>query len=245
MKAPVPAVMPQVHNLCGRDRWVAAFLSNRLWTYSKRAAAKLPTTRTPRTGADLILINSDTEYCGKLEMRDCRLYVSVTGIAPPGTRVHHQRANGICERIRKAIFYVVSGLPSGTKYIFLLKDIRPNWIHGWSKQHGTKTRGQTARCAGTEYPRMGCLTGKSDGMKWRTAGPMGQKEPQCAQTARSSPSRPPQKTRNTWLSKPGAPLLRKTRSQSRLSQRSSSADCLRTRYSQRAWHLSHPLPASP
>ena len=67
-------------------------------TYSKWAAAKLYTTKTPITGADLlndrvlpffvsqqmgiirILTDRGTEYCGKLETHDYQLYLGVNGI---------------------------------------------------------------------------------------------------------------------------------------------------------------------
>lgn len=67
-------------------------------TYSKWVAAKLYTTKTPITGANLlndrilpffssqemgiirILTDRDTEYCGKVERHDYELYLGVNGI---------------------------------------------------------------------------------------------------------------------------------------------------------------------
>ena len=70
-------------------------------TYSKVAMAKLYTTNTPITAADLLndrvlpffeeqgmgiirmLTDSGTEYCGKLETHDYQLYMAVTAIKQP------------------------------------------------------------------------------------------------------------------------------------------------------------------
>ena len=98
-------------------------------TYSKVAAAKLYTTKTPITAADLlndrvlpfmaglgmgvirILTDRGTEYCGKLETHDYQLYLAVNDIEHTKTKVRHPQTNGICERFHKTIldeFYKVT-----------------------------------------------------------------------------------------------------------------------------------------
>ncbi len=98
-------------------------------TYSKWAAAKLYSTKTPITAADLlndrvlpfmeeqgmgvirILTDRGTEYCGKLEKHDYQLYLALNEIEHTKTKVRHPQTNGICERFHKTIlqeFYQVA-----------------------------------------------------------------------------------------------------------------------------------------
>ena len=98
-------------------------------TYSKWAAAKLYTTKTPITAADVlndkvlpfmselglgiirILTDRGTEYCGKVETHDYQLYLAVNDIEHTKTKVRHPQTNGICERFHKTIldeFYRVT-----------------------------------------------------------------------------------------------------------------------------------------
>lgn len=98
-------------------------------TYSKYAAAKLYTTKTPITAADLlndrvlplmeehgmglirILTDRGTEYCGKPESHDYQLYLALNDIEHTKTKVRHPQTNGICERFHKTIlqeFYQVA-----------------------------------------------------------------------------------------------------------------------------------------
>lgn len=98
-------------------------------TYSKWAAAKLYSTKTPITAADLlndrvlpfmeeqgmgvirILTDRGTEYCGKPEKHDYQLYLALNEIEHTKTKVRHPQTNGICERFHKTIlqeFYQVA-----------------------------------------------------------------------------------------------------------------------------------------
>lgn len=98
-------------------------------TYSKVAFAKLYTTKTPITSADLlndhvlpffaaykvpilrILTDRGTEYCGKVEHHDYQLYLAINDIEHTKTRARHPQTNGICERFHKTIlqeFYQVT-----------------------------------------------------------------------------------------------------------------------------------------
>jgi len=98
-------------------------------TYAKVAFAKLYTTKTPITSADLlndrvlpfyeehdlpllrILTDRGTEYCGKADQHDYQLYLAVNDIEHTKTKVKSPQTNGICERFHKTIlqeFYQVT-----------------------------------------------------------------------------------------------------------------------------------------
>lgn len=98
-------------------------------TYSKVAFAKLYTTKTPITAADMlndrvlpffaehdipvlrILTDRGTEYCGKLEQHDYELYLAMMEIEHTKTKAASPQTNGICERFHKTIlqeFYQVT-----------------------------------------------------------------------------------------------------------------------------------------
>ena len=90
-------------------------------TYSKVAAAKLYTTKTPITAADLLndrvlpifeahglpllrmLTDRGTEYCGRVEQHDDELYLAVNDIDHTKTKARSPQTNGICERFHKTI----------------------------------------------------------------------------------------------------------------------------------------------
>lgn len=98
-------------------------------TYSKVAFAKLYTTKTPITAADLlndkvlpffeenelpmlrILTDRGTEYCGRAEQHDYQLYLALNDIEHTKTKAKSPQTNGICERFHKTIlqeFYQVT-----------------------------------------------------------------------------------------------------------------------------------------
>lgn len=98
-------------------------------TYSKVAFAKLYTTKTPITAADIlndkvlpffeahelpmlrILTDRGTEYCGRVEQHDYQLYLAINDIDHTKTKAMSPQTNGICERLHKTIlneFYQVT-----------------------------------------------------------------------------------------------------------------------------------------
>lgn len=98
-------------------------------TYSKVAFAKLYTTKTPITAADVlndrvlpffnehdlpmlrILTDRGTEYCGRVEQHDYQLYLAINNIDHTKTKAMSPQTNGICERFHKTIlneFYQVT-----------------------------------------------------------------------------------------------------------------------------------------
>jgi transposase InsO family protein len=98
-------------------------------TYAKVAFAKLYTTKTPLTAADLlndrvlpfyeaqgvqlmrVLTDRGTEYCGKVEQHEFQLYLAVNDIDHTRTKAQSPQTNGICERFHKTIlneFYQIA-----------------------------------------------------------------------------------------------------------------------------------------
>jgi transposase InsO family protein len=118
-------------------------------TYSKWAAAKLYTTKTPITAADLlndrvlpffaeqgmgmirVMTDRGTEYCGKPESHDYQLYLALNDIEHTKTKVRHPQTNGICERFHKTIlqeFYQVAFRRKIYRSIEELQADLDNWL---------------------------------------------------------------------------------------------------------------------
>jgi transposase InsO family protein len=118
-------------------------------TYSKVAFAKLYTTKTPITSADLlndrvlplfaeqgismlrILTDRGTEYCGKLEQHDYQLYLAMNDIEHTRTRAQSPQTNGICERFHKTIlqeFYQVTFRKNLYQTMEALQQDLDDWI---------------------------------------------------------------------------------------------------------------------
>jgi transposase InsO family protein len=98
-------------------------------TYAKVGFAKLYTTKTPITAADLlndrvlpfydehqlpllrILTDRGTEYCGRADTHDYQLYLAINDIDHTKTKAKSPQTNGICERFHKTIlqeFYQIT-----------------------------------------------------------------------------------------------------------------------------------------
>ena len=118
-------------------------------TYSKVAFAKLYTTKTPITSADLLndrvlpffaehevsvlrlLTDRGTEYCGKLEQHDYELYLATNDIEHTRTKAASPQTNGICERFHKTIlqeFYQVAFRKKVYQSIDDLQTDLDNWM---------------------------------------------------------------------------------------------------------------------
>lgn len=90
-------------------------------TYSRFTQAKLYTTKSSLTAADIlndrvipfyqdqsvpllrILTDRGTEYCGKIEQHDYQLYLAIQDIDHSKTKARHPQTNGICERFHKTV----------------------------------------------------------------------------------------------------------------------------------------------
>ncbi|MET0106312.1 MAG: IS481 family transposase, partial [Sedimenticola sp.] len=98
-------------------------------TYSKVAACKLYTTKTPITAADLlndrvlpllesegvdllrILTDRGTEFCGRPERHDYQLFLAINDIDHTRTKAYSPQTNGICERFHRTVkeeFYEIT-----------------------------------------------------------------------------------------------------------------------------------------
>jgi transposase InsO family protein len=124
-------------------------------TYSKVATAKLYSTKTPITAADLlndkvlplfaeyemglirILTDRGTEYCGRPEAHDYQLYLALNEIEHTKTKVRHPQTNGICERFHKTIlneFYQVTFRKKIYLSIEELQKDLDDWLHYYNHE---------------------------------------------------------------------------------------------------------------
>lgn len=145
-------------------------------TYSKVACAKLYTTKTAITAADLlndkvlpffeeqeipllrILTDRGTEYCGKHDAHDYQLYLGLNDIEHSKTKVKSPQQNGICERFHKTIlqeFYQVAF----RKTIYRQLDELQFDLDKWLKWYNEERTHQGKMCCG-RTPMQTLLDGK-------------------------------------------------------------------------------------
>lgn len=145
-------------------------------TYSKVAQAKLYTTKTPITAADLLndkvlplfeghdirllrmLTDRGTEYCGKHDSHDYQLYLGLNDIEHSKTKVKSPQQNGICERFHKTIlqeFYQVMFRKTIYRHLEELQIDLDKWIK-WYNEERTH---QGKMCCG-RTPMQTLLDGK-------------------------------------------------------------------------------------
>jgi len=134
-------------------------------TYSKVAFAKLYTTKTPLTAADLlndkvlpffeshqlpmlrILTDRGTEYCGRAESHDYQLYLAINDIEHTKTKVRSPQTNGICERFHKTIlqeFYQVTL----RKHVYDNLETLQKHLDDWLKYYNNDRTHQGKMCCG-------------------------------------------------------------------------------------------------
>lgn len=134
-------------------------------TYAKVAAAKLYTTKTPITSADLlndrvlpmyeehnlpllrVLTDRGTEYCGRVEQHDYELFLAVNDIEHTKTKANHPQTNGICERFHKTIlqeFYQVAF----RKKIYTTLDELQTDLDAWIVYYNQERTHQGKMCCG-------------------------------------------------------------------------------------------------
>jgi transposase InsO family protein len=124
-------------------------------TYAKVAFAKLYTTKTPITAADLlndrvlpffedhelpilrILTDRGTEFCGVVERHDYALYLAVNDIEHSKTKTQSPQTNGICERFHKTIlqeFYQVTFRKKRYTNLEMLQSDLDAWLHYYNHE---------------------------------------------------------------------------------------------------------------
>ena len=134
-------------------------------TYSKVTFAKLYTTKTPITSADLlndkvlpffdnhklpmlrVLTDRGTEYCGKAESHDYQLYLAINDIDHTKTKARHPQTNGICERFHKTIlqeFYQVTF----RKKIYTEIEMLQTDLNSWIDYYNNERTHQGKMCCG-------------------------------------------------------------------------------------------------
>jgi transposase InsO family protein len=124
-------------------------------TYSKVACAKLYTTKTPITAADLLndrvlplfieqelpllrmLTDRGTEYCGRRETHDYQLYLAINDIDHTKTKAKSPQTNGIVERFHKTIlheFYQITFRKKIYKDLEMLQADLDDWLEYYNRE---------------------------------------------------------------------------------------------------------------
>ena len=134
-------------------------------TYAKVAFAKLYTTKTPITAADLlndrvlpffeqqglpvlrILTDRGTEYCGKAEQHDYQLYLAINDIDHTKTKAKSPQTNGICERFHKTVLQEFYQVAFRKKLYTDLESLQAD-LDAWLVGYNTERTHQGKMCCG-------------------------------------------------------------------------------------------------
>ncbi len=134
-------------------------------TYSKIAFAKLYTTKTPLTSADLlnekvmpffdeyqsdllrILTDRGTEYCGKVETHDYELFLGINDIEHTKTKAASPQTNGICERFHKTILQEFYQITFRKKIYRSMDDLQID-LDTWLDEYNLRRTHQGKMCCG-------------------------------------------------------------------------------------------------
>ena len=134
-------------------------------TYSKIAFAKLYTTKTPITSADLlndrvlpffedhqlpllrILTDRGTEYCGKAESHDYQLYMAINDIDHTKTKARSPQTNGICERFHKTVLQEFYQITFRKKIYSTLEELQTD-LDDWLFYYNNERTHQGKMCCG-------------------------------------------------------------------------------------------------
>lgn len=146
-------------------------------TYSKVAFAKLYTTKTPITAADIlndkvlpyfeyhelpmlrILTDRGTEYCGKVEHHDYQLYLAINDIDHTKTKAMSPQTNGICERFHKTILQEFYQVTFRKKLYGSMEELQKD-LDEWMRYYNNERTHQGKVCNG-RTPLATLLDGKS------------------------------------------------------------------------------------
>lgn len=145
-------------------------------TYSKVAFAKLYTTKTPITSADVlndkvlpffesqelpmlrILTDRGTEFCGKVEQHDYQLYLAINDIDHTKTKARSPQTNGICERFHKTILNEFYQVTFRKKLYDSLEELQKD-LDEWLEYYNNERTHQGKMCCG-RTPMATLLDGK-------------------------------------------------------------------------------------
>lgn len=146
-------------------------------TYSKIAFAKLYTTKTPITAADLlndkvlpyfehyelpmlrILTDRGTEYCGRVDQHDYQLYLAINDIDHTKTKAMSPQTNGICERFHKTILNEFYQITFRKKLYSTMEELQKD-LDEWMEYYNNERTHQGKMCYG-RTPLDTLLDGKS------------------------------------------------------------------------------------
>jgi transposase InsO family protein len=146
-------------------------------TYSKVAFAKLYTTKTPITAADMlndkvlpyfeqhdlpmlrILTDRGTEYCGRVEHHDYQLYLAINDIDHTKTKAMSPQTNGICERFHKTILNEFYQITFRKKLYSTMEELQKD-LDEWMEYYNNERTHQGKMCCG-RTPQETLLDGKS------------------------------------------------------------------------------------
>lgn len=145
-------------------------------TYSKVAFAKLYTSKTPITSADIlndrvlpffdqhqlpmlrILTDRGTEYCGRMDQHDYQLYLAINDIDHTKTKAQSPQTNGICERFHKTILQEFYQVTFRKKLYDKLEELQKD-LDEWIKYYNNERTHQGKMCCG-RTPLVTLLDGK-------------------------------------------------------------------------------------
>ena len=134
-------------------------------TYSKVAQAKLYTTKTPITAADLLNdrvlalfeqhelpmlrmpTDQGTEYCGRADQHDYELYLALNDIDHTKTKAKTPQTNGICERFHKTILQEFYQVTFRKKLYGDIESLQSD-LDEWLVYYNTKRTHQGKMCCG-------------------------------------------------------------------------------------------------
>lgn len=149
-------------------------------TYSKWATAKLYTTKTPITAADLLndrvlpffeeqgmglirmLTDRGTEYCGRPEAHDYQLYLALNDIEHTKTKARHPQTNGICERFHKTVLNEFYQVAFRRKIYLTIVELQAD-LDEWLQHYNAERTHQGKMCCG-RTPLQTLIDGKE---AWR------------------------------------------------------------------------------
>jgi len=134
-------------------------------TYSKVAFAKLYTSKTPITSADIlndrvlpffdqnelpmlrILTDRGTEYCGRMDQHDYQLYLAINDIDHIKTKAQSPQTNGICERFHKTILQEFYQVTFRKKLYVTMEELQKD-LDEWIKYYNNERTHQGKMCCG-------------------------------------------------------------------------------------------------
>ncbi len=132
---------------------------------AKVAFAKLYTTKTPITAADVlndkvlpffeqhelpmlrILTDRCTEYCGRVDLHDYQLYLAINDIDHTKMKAMSPQTNGICERFHKTILNALYQITFRKKPYTTLEALQKD-LDEWMESYNNDRTHQGKMCCG-------------------------------------------------------------------------------------------------